>query len=475
MFIYNRRLEQMAKNTKPIRKTQPLVQLNSLVAGIDIGSTSHFIAISSDLDERNVREVGAFTRDLKEAASWLKSKGIQSVAMESTGVYWIPFYEILEAEGIQVLLVNAKHVKNVPGRKSDVMDCQWLLQLHSYGLLRGAFRPEGEYCTLRSLMRQRAMLVEEESSFKLRMQKALMQMNLHLHNVMSDITGDAGLKIMRDIVAGIYDPKILAMHRTDRYKCTPEDLEKSLEGNYRCEHIFSLKQALDLYDFYQIKIQECDEMIQKVLDSLCPKIASNPNGQKKEKKQAAKKRRKNELYFEATDILKRLTGVDLTEIDGLESHSVLKIIGEIGTDMSKWLTVKHFTSWLGLAPGTKISGGKILSSRTKKCKNKAAGIFRIAAYTLLKSKSAIGAFLRRKKAQLGAPEAITAAAHKIARIFYTMLKEKRSYKDLGADYYEQKFKDRTLKNMELRARSLGYILVKNSDTPTLSSQGITPC
>lgn len=274
----------MAKKTTSSTKTQPLALVNSLVAGIDIGSTSHFIAISSDLDERNVREVGAFTRDLQEAASWLKSKGIQSVAMESTGVYWIPFYEILEAEGIQVLLVNAKHVKNVPGRKSDVMDCQWLQQLHSYGLLRGAFRPEGEYCTLRSFMRQRAMLVAEDASFKLRMQKALTQMNLHLHNVMSDVTGDVGLKIMRDIVAGIHDPKILAMHRTERYKCTTDELEKSLEGNYRSEHIFSLKQALDLYDFYQIKIKECDEMIQKVLEALSPKDSGTSKGAKKEKK-----------------------------------------------------------------------------------------------------------------------------------------------------------------------------------------------
>jgi len=465
----------MAKKTTSKTKTQPLVQLNSLVAGIDIGSTSHFIAIPSDLDEHNVREVGAFTRDLQEAASWLKSKGIQSVAMESTGVYWIPFYDILEAEGIKVLLVNAKHVKNVPGRKSDVMDCQWLQQLHSYGLLRGAFRPEDKYCALRSFMRQRAMLVEEEASFKLRMQKSLTQMNLHLHNVMSDITGDAGLKIMRDIVAGIHDPKLLAAHRTDRYKCTPEELEKSLEGNYRAEHIFSLKQALDLYDFYQIKIKECDDMIQKVLEALSLKVLPSSKCKKKEKKETTKKRRKNELHFEATDSLKRLTGVDLTEIDGLESHSVLKIIGEVGTDMSKWATVKHFTSWLGLAPGTKISGGKILSTRTRKCKNKAATIFRIAAYTLLRSQSAVGAFLRRKKAQLGAPEAITAAAHKIARIFYTMLKEKKSYKDMGADYYEQKFKDRTIKNMELRARSLGYILVKNGDVSNLENQGLTPC
>lgn len=465
----------MEKNKTPTEKKQPLAQLNQMVAGIDIGSISHFIAISPDLDEQNVREVGAFTRDLKEAAIWLKSKGIQSVAMESTGVYWIPFYEILESEGIKVLLVNAKHAQNVPGRKSDVLDCQWLQQLHSYGLLRGAFRPEGEYCTLRSFMRQRAMLIEEETSFKLRMQKALTQMNLHLHNMISEITGEVGLKIMRDIVAGITDPKLLAAHRTERYKCTPEELEKSLEGNYRTEHIFSLKQALDLYDFYQVKIKECDEMIEKLLEKMCPKIETQSNNSKQQKKESSKKRRKNDLHFEAKEILERLTGVDLTSIDGLESHSVLKIIGEVGTDMSKWSTVKHFTSWLGLAPGTKISGGKALSTRTKKCKNKAALVFRIAAFSLSRSKSAVGAFLRRKKTQLGAPEAITAAAHKIAKIFYIMLKEKKAYKDMGENYYEQKFKERSLKNMELRARSLGYTIVKNTDASHHETQGFAPC
>lgn len=447
----------MKENKISKENSEKLQPINKLVAGIDIGSTSHFIAISSDLDKDNVREFGAFTRDLRAATFWLKSKGIQSIAMESTGVYWIPFYEILEEAGIEVLLVNAHHVKNVPGRKSDVLDCQWLQRLHSYGLLRGAFRPNGEFCSLRSLMRQRSMLVKEEASFKLRMHKALTQMNLHLHNVISEITGEVGLKILRDIVAGITDPKILSRHRTDRYKCSQEEIEKSLEGNYKIEHIFSLKQAIDFYDFYQSKLRECDEKIESTVSNICKLSDDN------EKKQLkfVSKRRKNELHFDARASLEELTGVDLTKIDGLDSHSVLKIVSEVGTDMGRWRTVKHFTSWLGLAPGTKISGGKKLSTRTKKCKNKASEVFRIAAFALHRSKSALGAFLRRKKAQLGAPEAITATAHKIAKIFYCMIKNKTEYKDIGASYYEQKFKDRTIKKLALRAESMGFTLVKN--------------
>ena len=444
------------------KKLSALKEINQFVAGIDIGSKSHFIAISSEIDEENVREFSAFTSDLQQAASWLKAKNIQSVAMEATGVYWIPFYEILDAVGIEVLLVNARHVKNVPGRKSDVLDCQWIQQLHSYGLLRGAFRPSDEYCGLRSFMRQRSMLVSEGASFKLRMQKALTQMNLHLHNVISDITGESGIKILRDIVLGVTDPKRLASYRTERFKCTREEMEKSLVGNYRPEHVFSLKQALDLYDFYQVKIQECDQVISSALEKIVVQStqaedhglppSGNPPG-----------RRKNQLHFDSRMLLLKLTGVDLTQIDGLNEQSVLKIISEVGVNMEKWPTVKHFTSWLGLAPGTKISGGKILSSRTKKCKNKAALVFRLAANTLSRSNSALGAFLRRKKAQLGAPEAITATAHKIARIFYCMLKEKTPYQDLGADYYEQKFQDRVLKKITLRAKSLGFALVKMTE------------
>lgn len=440
---------------------QPLKMLNPHVAGIDIGSQSHFIAVSSELCEQNIRETPAFTSDLRGTANWLKELGVKSVAMESTGVYWIPFFEILEEAGIEVFLVNARHVKNVPGRKSDVLDCQWLYQLHSYGLLRGAFRPSNQECELRSLMRQRSMLIQEAASFKLRMQKALTQMNVQLQNVISDIAGETGIKILRDIVSGQRDPKRLASYRTERFKCSREELEKSLEGNYRPEHVFALKQALDLHDFFQSKVQECDGMISKTLEKLTGYSAEDDGSQ------SPKGRRKNELHINTGPHLLKLAGVDLAQIDGLQEHSVLKILSETGTDMGKWPTVKHFTSWLGLSPGTKISGGKVLSSRTKRCKNQAAIVFRLAAQTLSRSQSALGAFLRRKKAQLGAAEAITATAHKIARIFYTMLKTKKPYSDLGADYYEQKHHDRMLKKVALKAKALGYELVKMVAEPTI--------
>lgn len=444
-------------------QVRPLEMLNPYVAGIDIGSQSHFIAVSPSLCEHNIRETFAFTRDLKEAANWLKELGIQSVAMESTGVYWIPFFEILDSVGIEVLLVNARYVKNVPGRKSDVLDCQWIQQLHSYGLLRGAFRPSDQECELRSLMRQRTMLIQEGAGFKLRMQKSLTQMNLQLHNVMSDISCEAGIKILRDIISGKRDPKQLASHRTERFKCSREEIEKSLEGNYRPEHVFALKQALDLHDYFQSKIRECDDVISKALEKL--------TGHTIEDRESAvsrpKSRRKNELYIDAQAHLIKLVGVDLTEIDGLQENSVLKILSETGTNMEKWPTVKHFTSWLGLSPGTKISGGKVLSSKTKKCKNQAAVTFRLAAQTLGRSQSALGAFLRRKKAHLGTAEAITATAHKIARIFYTMLKTKKPYSDLGTDYYEQRYQDRSLKKMALKAKALGYELVKTILEPTM--------
>lgn len=442
-----------------LKTDSSLERIHPLTAGIDIGSTSHFIAVSSHSDAENIREFGAFTCDLQAACAWLKSLGIQSVAMESTGVYWIPFYEILEEAGFEVLLVNARHIKNVPGRKSDVLDCQWIQQLHSYGLLRGAFRPSDEYCALRSLMRQRSMLVQTGASFKLRMQKALSQMNVQLHHVISDITAESGLRILRDIVRGETNPVRLASHRTERFKCSQEEMEKSLVGNYRPEHIFTLKQALDLHDVFQAKTQECDQMISHVVDQIVGN-RTVPEGIESTTQSNRHKRRKNELNFEAKMPLLKLTGVDLTQIDGLDEHSVLKIISETGVNMDKWPTVKHFTSWLGLAPGTKISGGKVLSSRTRRCKNKAALVFRLAANTLSRSNSALGAFLRRKKAQLGAAEAITATAHKIARIFYSMLKMNQAYLDPGADYYEQKYRDTTLKKMALRARSLGFELVK---------------
>jgi transposase len=434
-----------------------LSRVNPNAAGIDIGSSSHFVAVPLGRDEESVREFKSFTSDLYALADWLAHCGIKTVAMESTGVYWIPLFEILEARGFDVQLCNPKHLKNVPGRgKSDVIDCQWIQKLHSFGLLSGSFRPDEHICELRAYTRQRDGLVKSMSSHIHGMQKALSLMNIQLHNVLSDITGETGFRIIRAIVAGERCVKKLAKFRDKRCKNSIEVIEKSLEGNYRAEHLFKLRQELALYDTFQERLLECDKIIEECLSRFEEKIDIT---EKPLIVKARKKRRKNELYFEAREYLYKMSGVDLTLIDGLDSHSILKLIGETGLDMNRWPTDSHFSSWLGLAPGTKISGGKRLSGKTKPSANRAAEIFRVAAFTLSNSHSALGAFFRRMKTRLGAPKAITATAHKIARLFYIMLRFGKEYKDDGAKYYEEKYRSRIIRNMQTKAAKFGFSLV----------------
>jgi len=449
----------MKKNNsrRKVAKLPPeLESVNLNAAGVDIGSGSHFVAVPEGRDEVSVREFKSFTTDLHELADWLRHCGITSVAMESTGIYWVPLFEILEEKGFEVHLVNPRHLKNVPGRKSDVVDCQWLQQLHKFGLLLGSFRPEQHICELRAYTRQRDGLVKSVSSHINAMQKALGLMNIQLHNVLSDITGQTGIKIIRAIVAGERNPKKLAEFRDIRCKNSIEVIEKSLVGNYKAEHIFKLRQELSLYDKFQEMFAECDMAIEECLQRFEEKVdvAANPLAPKEKKK-----RRKNELYFDAREYLYKMVGIDLTMIDGLDSHSVLKLLGEVGLDMERWATANHFSSWLGLAPGTKISGGKVLSGKTKSTANRAAEVFRIAAFTLCNSSSALGAFFRRMKSRLGAPKAITATAHKIARLFYTMIRYGVDYKDSGAAYYDEQYRNRIIKNMQYKALQMGFSLV----------------
>jgi transposase len=424
---------------KAMKLPKHLEHINRYAAGIDIGSKSHFVAVPEGVDETPVREFSTFTGDLERLAEWLKTCGIQTVAMESTGVYWIPVFEILEERGFEVKLVNARHVKNVPGRKSDVLDCQWLQQLHTYGLLQGAFRPADEVLTLRAYVRQRSMLVHSAASYIQRMQKALTQMNLQLHNVVTDITGTTGMRIIKAILSGEKNPETLAGMRDPRCKNSAAIIALSLKGNYRPEHLFSLRQALELYEFYQTKIAEAD---QQILDQLKHFDDANTTPP-----------------VDITDALIRMSGVDLTHIDGISTTTALKILSEIGTDMSRFKSSKHFASWLGLSPASKISGGKILSSATKPSANKAAAALRMAAFTLIHSKSALGAYLRRQKARLGTPKAITATAHKMARLIYTMLKKGTAYVDLGQDYYETRYRSRVLQNLKRKAQEMGFGLV----------------
>jgi transposase len=454
-------------------KAKYIEMMNPYVAGIDIGSRSHFVAapiISKESHEIVIKEFSCFTPDLNALVDWLEECKVTSVAMESTGVYWIPLYELLESRGFDVNLVDARHVKNVTGRKTDVEDCQWLQQLHASGLLSPAFRPADDILPLRSYMRQRENLIKSSAMAVQHMQKALSQMNLHLSNVLNDIVGLTGMTIIRAIVSGMRDPKELAKFRHRNCKQPQDIIEKSLTGNYRLEHLFSLQQALETFDFYQKQILECDKQIEATLAHL-----SSVDTESKEDDQASCSTLEiprtyrihgNLFYFNPLEFLQILNGVDITKIPGIEANLAVKLLSEIGTNMKKWRSEKHFTSWLGLSPENKVSGGKQLSSKTKTSSNRAAECFRLAAFSLYKNKTALGAFLRRLKAKHGAPKAITATARKIAVIFYSMLTRGTEYVEAGLQCYEERYKERVLKSLQKRAQELGCMLIPISPIDT---------
>jgi transposase len=389
--------------------------------------------------------------------NWLKQCKIKSVIMESTGVYWIPTFELLESNGFDVKLVNARHVKNVSAHKTDVLDCQWLQQLGTYGLMKGAFRPADAVLPLRTYLRQRDMLIKSAAQHIQHMQKALTQMNLHLHNVISDITGKTGMAIIRHIVSGTTDPKILASLRDERCHNSEEIIQASLAGNYREEHLFSLKQALELYDYYTQKISECDCQIENALKKLESKGSKIPE-QTEPKSKRKKKLQKHEYPFDLRSELIRMTGVDLTLIPSIGASTALTIVSEIGLDMSKWKSAKCFASWLGLCPGNKVSGGKRLSGKTKPCANRVAVALRMAANTLYNSECAFGAYLRRMKGRLGSPKAITALAHKLAKLVYIILKYGHQYVEKGVEWYEEMYRKRREASLRHKAKEMGYTL-----------------
>lgn len=435
-----------------------LQHVNLDAAGIDIGSDRHMVAVPEGRDEVFVREFGAFTTDLRAITDWLKKCGVRKVAMESTGVYWIPLFEMIEQAGIEVKLVDARKVKNVSGRKSDVLDCQWLQQLHTYGLLAGAFRPADEVCILRGYIRQREMLVQASSMHIQHIQKALQQMNVLLHNVVSDVTGATGMRILKAIIGGERDEQTLAALRDNHCKNSASTIAKSLVGNYREEHMFALTQAVELYEFYQTKITECEAAMMHYL-------GRQKNHTDDEPPPSQKRLQARDVTRGGVNIRERLyklTGVDLFNVPGLGADTLLTLSGEVGFNMSAWKTEKHFASWLALSPGTKISGGKLLSSKTKRSSNRATAAFRMAASTLSRNKTALGAFYRRIRARIGPAQAVTATAHKIARIYYSMLKHGTAYVEAGDAAYEQKYKEHRLKAVEKNALSLGYILVPST-------------
>jgi transposase len=421
-------------------------------AGIDIASEVHYVSVPNDRDSQSVRKFGSFTEDLHKMAQWLKQCNIDTVAMESTGIYWVQPYLILEEYGFEVYLVNARHIKNVSGRKSDVQDCQWIRQLHSYGLLNRSFQPESLTRELRAYMRHRKHLVESTANQILHMQKAFEQMNIKLHDVISDITGQSGMLMIKAILEGERDANTLAQLANGRIKATQEQIVKSLTAVWREEHLFELKQAFDLYQYLNLKIIECDAQITNVLTRL---VGNNSSDDIKRHK----RRHKNSFHFDGTKYLKQILGIDVTRIYGISEITATEIISEVGTDMSKWSTEKHFVSWLNLAPNNRITGGKMLKPKKTNKRNKAGQAFMMAASTLKNSDHWLGAFYRRIRARRGTGIAVKATARKISLIFYKMLKDKIEFDPLSIDTYNQYFKEHRIKSIEKQAHALGLKLV----------------
>lgn len=450
----NRRESKSKLNRNPFSGLPPL---NLNAAGIDIGSAEHFVAVPLDRNSEPIRKFGCFTADLHRLADWLEACHIDTVAMESTGSYWIPLYQILEARGFNVNLVNARHAKNVPGRKSDVLDCQWLQKLHTFGLLNNSFRPTNDICILRSYLRQRDNLVRLAGMCIQHMQKAMTEMNIQLAKVISDISGVTGLAIIRAILAGERDPTKLAKLKDPRIQSSKKQIAQSLEGNYREELLFILRQSLELYETYLSKIADCDTSIQAHLRTFEDKV--DPVTHPLPERKISKKPQGKSPRFDLRSELYRVSSVDITTIDGIDVINAQTIISEVGLDMSRWATEKHFSSWLGLSPENQISGGKVLKRGTRHVINRATVALRIAASSLLRSQSALGANYRRLRTRLGGPKAVTAMAHKLARLVYRMLKYGQAYVDKGMQYYETKYREQQIKWLKKQAKQFNLQLV----------------
>ena len=446
-----------------VRPFEGMRQVNPHAAGVDIGAHEIMACVPDGDAQQIVRAFGTYTADLQTLADWLIDRGIQTVAMESTGVYWIPLFEELEARGLHCCLISAQSIKRVPGRKSDVLDCQWIQTLHSYGLLSASFRPDADFVALRTLLRHRAQLLQHRAPHVLHMQKALLQMNIQLSQALSDVTGDTGQRIIRAIVAGERDPHTLAALRNYRCKKEADEIALALTGTWREEHLFVLKQALALFDFYTAQLRECDAQIEQAFSVIKPRFALAPQGSAPAAAPRPPRRKphshsKNAPAVNTRAHILRITGVDLVAVHGISDSIAQTILAEIGTDMSKWPTDKHFCSWLGLAPKNDISGGKVLKSRTMKNRNPAAQAFRMAAQSVIRSHCALGAFYRRLKGRLGPAQAFVATAHKIARTVYHMLKDRVQYHDIGAAEYNKHYREREIQYLQKKAAKLGYTL-----------------
>lgn len=439
------------KKKVSVEQAWPLMNPNA--AGVDLGSREHWVAVPEDRERQPVRCFGTFTCDLEALADWLKKCGITSVAMEATGVYWIALFQLLERRGFEVLLVNAKQIKNVSGRKSDVSDCQWIQRLHAYGLLGASFRPADPYCVARSYLRYRDELTSARSVQTQHMQKALQQMNVQLTQVLSDVNGQSGLAIIGAILEGERNPVRLAGLVDRRVRASQEQIAKALVGDYRAEHLFVLKMAHELYHTYEAKIEACDQ-------ALAAELAQLPDRVDEQSKPLPAKVGSTKIDAGMRLGLYRKIGVDLTAIEGFGPLVALTYLTEVGPDLSKFKTEKHFTSWLGLCPDNRVSGGQVLSCRTRRVVNRLSDVLRLAATTLERSPAALGAYYRRMKAKLGAAEGITATAHKLARILYRLVKHGEAYVREGLEAYEKKHRERKLKSLQKAAESCGFDLVQ---------------
>lgn len=445
----------MSKPAEQGGNTTSLEVVHPHAAGIDIGNATHYVAVPPDRDPEPVRCFECFTQDLRKMADWLCQCGIDTVAMQSTGVYWLPVYEVLTERGLRVFLVNATHTRNLPGRKSDVQECQWLMKLHTYGLLNNSFRPTEEICVLRTYWRQRDDHVKAASASIHRMQKVLTEMNVQIANVISDISGVTGMAILNAMIEGERDRYKLAELAHPRIQASREEIAKSLEGNWRPELLFVLRQERDIYRQYQNRIGECDEAIQAHLKTMEDRAepASRPETPKPGKRAGG-----NAPQFDLRSELYRISGIDLTRIDGINVMTAQTILAEVGLDMSRWRTEAHFASWLGLCPDNKITGGKIYQRGSRHVENRAATALRMAATSLWRSKTYLGAKFKRLRAHLGAPKAITAMAHSLARLVYRMLRYGQQYVDKGMHFYQQRYQQQQINWLQKKARDLGLVL-----------------
>lgn len=444
---------------KPQDRTLGLSVVHPKAAGIDVGNEEHYVAVAPSFDPEPVRRFGCFTQDLWALAEWLNKLGIDTVALQSTGVYWIALYDILSERGIKVFVVNARDTKNMPGRKTDVQECQWILKLHVYGLLKNSFRPEEEICVLRTLWRQRQQHVADAARCVQRMQKALTQMNVQLANVISDLSGWTGQAIIQAILDGERNPHKLAELRDRRVKATPEVIAKSLEGNWRRELLFVLRQEFEIYKGLQKRIEECDQELEQQMRGMEQK--ADPELLEP----CPRNKRAHGNVPETLDLRKevyRITGVDLTKVDGINVLTAQTILAEVGSDMSPWETEGRFVSWLNLAPNNRVSGGKVIGRDKRKVVNRAGQALRQAASTLLRSQTYLGAQYRRLRTKLGAPKAIKAMANRLARIVYRLLKFGQAYLDRGSEAYEQKYREQQIKMLTKRAAELGLQLVQSA-------------